>query len=86
MKKKIKKTIKKTIEKMEMYKGSKVIPCHPQPDAQTVFQVLADVTPVPLRRRKKKKIGDKEEVARWDALAGSRAVMTTKKLTPPRTL
>ena len=79
MKKAIQKALKKPKEKKEEYKGSKVTPRHPQPDAQTVFQVPANVTPVPLRRRKKKAVGVKEEVARWDALAGSRAAMTTKK-------
>ena len=79
MKKAIKKAIQRPKAKGEVYKGSKVPPRRPQPDAQTVFQVHANVTPVPLRRRKKKAVGVKEEVARWVALAGSQATITAKK-------
>ena len=45
MKKAMKKALKKLKEKREEYKGSKVTPRHPQPDAQTVFQVPAKLTP-----------------------------------------
>ena len=79
MKKAIQKGSKKAIQKKAVYKGRKVTPRNPQPDAQTVFQVHANVTHIPWRRRKKKDVGDKGEGARWDARAGSRAAMTTKE-------
>ena len=85
MKKALKKAMKKPKEKREECKGRKVTPRHPQPDAQTVFQVPANLTPRPWIKRKRKEVGNEEEVAqggggtrrRWHA--GSGATRTTQK-------
>ena len=48
-------------EKEEVYKGSKATPRHPQPGAQTVFQVPAAPTPRTWSGRKRKEGREEEE-------------------------